>query len=76
MARMSCLVTIALLTDDVEVSQLINIINEMTVPKKYLIIFMGTLNATLLHKRAINFNVLIQHNNVGEPFTYLILYGI
>ena len=74
-ARMSCLVTMALMTDDAEVSQLINIINEMALPKKYLIIIMGTLNATLLHKRAINFNVLIQHHNVGEPFTYLVLLG-
>ena len=66
-ARMSCLVTMAVMTNDEDVSQLIDTINEMTVLKKYLIIFMDTLNTTLLQKRAINFNVLIYHENAGEP---------
>ena len=70
-ARMSCLVTMAVMTNDEDVSQLINTINEMTVLKKYLIVFMDTLNTTLLQKRAINFNVLMYHKNAGEPLIYV-----
>ena len=62
---MSCLVTMAVMTNDEDVSQLINTINEMTVLKKYLIIFMDTLNTTLLQKSAINFNLLMYHKNAG-----------
>ena len=64
---MSCLVTMAVMTNDEDVSQLLDTINEMTVLKKYLIIFMDNLNTTLLKKRAINFNALIYHKNAGEP---------
>ena len=64
--RMSCLVTMAHMTNDEEVSQLINLINEMTVSKKYLIILVDFLNSTVLQKRAINFNVLFNHRNAGE----------
>ena len=70
---MSCLVTMAVVTNDEDVSQLIDTINDITVFKKYLIIFMDTLNTTLLQKRAINFNVLMYHKNTGEPLIYLIL---
>ena len=65
-ARMSCLMTMAQINNDLEVSQLIDIVNELKISKKYLIIFMATLNATLLRKKAITFNVIIHHTESGE----------
>ena len=66
MARMSCLITMAQMYNDTEVSQLIDIVNEYKISKKYLIIFMETLNATLLREKTINFNVIVYHNEPGE----------
>ena len=67
MARMSCLVTIAVMRNDAEMSQLIDIVNEIRVYKKYLIIFADTWNTTLMQKRTINFNVNINHRGRGMP---------
>ena len=65
-ARMSCLMTMTRMNNDLEVSQLIDVVNELKVSKKYLIIFVETLNTTLLRKKAIPFNVIIHHNESGE----------
>ena len=69
-ARINCLKTMAQLNNDLEVSQLIDVMNDLKISKKHLIIFMETLNTTLFRKKAINFNVTIHHNESGEA-----LYG-
>ena len=71
MARMSCLVTIAVMENDAEMSQLIDIVNEIRVSKKYLIIFTDTLDTTLLLKRTINLNVIINQRHKGVYDAYL-----
>ena len=71
MTKMSCLITMARLSNDLEVSQLINIVNEFKIPKKSLIIFMENLNATILRKKVITFNVIIHHIESGE-----LVYGL
>ena len=69
-ARMSCLVTMTQMNNDLEVSQLIDVMNELKIPKKYLIISMKTLNATLLEKKAITFDVIIHHMESGESIMW------
>ena len=64
-ARMSCLVTMTQLNNDLEASQLIDVVNEFKISKKHLIIFVKKLNTTLLRKKAITFNVIIHHNGPG-----------
>ena len=66
MTRMSCLMTKARMNNDLEVSQLVDVVNELNISKKDLTIFMETLNATLLREKAINFNVIIHHNESGK----------
>ena len=65
-ARMSCLVTMAQMNDDLEVSQLIDALTELKISKTYLIISMETLNATLLKEKTITFNVIIHHKESGQ----------
>ena len=67
-ARVSCLMTVARMNNDWEVSQLIDVVNELQISKKYLIIFKESLNTTLLRKKAIIFNVVIHHIESGEVF--------
>ena len=64
-ARMSCLVTMTQLNNDLEASQLVDVVNEFKISKKHLIIFVKKLNTTLLRKKAITFNVIIHHNGPG-----------
>ena len=63
--RMSCLMTVAEISNELEVSKMIEIIHELKIAQKYLIIFIDTLNTTLLHERTINFNVMINHGKTG-----------
>ena len=70
-ARMSCLMTIAEMRRESEVSKLIDIINELKMAQKYLIVFVDTLNITLLHKQTINFNVIINHRKSGMTFSII-----
>ena len=69
-ARIECLKTLAGMNNDLEVSQQIDVVNDLKISKKHLIIVMETLNTTLLRKKAINFNVEIHHKESGEA-----LYG-
>ena len=73
-ARMPCLITIARMNSESEVSQLIDVVNGLKISKKYLITYMETLNATLLNKKAINFNVNIHHNDRGESVSGHVVY--
>ena len=57
--------TIAVMKNDAEISQLINFVNEIRVSEKYLIIYIDTLNTVVLQNRTINFNVIINHKDTG-----------
>ena len=67
-ARIKCLKTKAQLNNDLEVSQLIDVVNDLKISKKHLIVFMETLNATLLRKKPITYNIVIHHYESGEAF--------
>ena len=66
-ARVSCLLTIARISNDLEASQLIDIMKGFKIAEKYLVIFAETLNNTLLRRKPINFNVMINHRYPGVP---------
>ena len=50
-ARMSCLMTIVGKHNDSEVSQLIDIVNDLWIEKKYLVVLVETFNSTFLRKK-------------------------
>ena len=65
-ARMSCLMTIVQKHNDTEVSHLIEIVNELKIERKYLLIYMATGNTTFLRKGTMKFNVIVSHREPGE----------
>ena len=65
-ASMSCLITMARMYSDPEVSQLIDVINGLKISKRYLIIYVERLNTSLLREKSINFNTIIHHIESGE----------
>ena len=64
--RMSCLMIITQMTNEMQISEMIDVMNELHVPKKYLVILIDTLNTTMVTKRTINFDVMIYHRE-GDP---------
>ena len=70
-ARMSCLMTIVRKHNDSEVYQLIDIVNDFWIEKKYLVVFVAKFNTTFLRKKTVNFNVIINQEEPGERlFSY------
>ena len=65
-ARMSCLMTIVQKHNDTEVSHLIEIVNELKIERRHLLIFTEAGNATFFRKRKINFNVIVSHREPGN----------
>ena len=63
--RMSCLITVAELSNEVELKTLIDIMKEFKIDKKYLFVTIDTYNATMFHETNINFNVMINHREKG-----------
>ena len=66
--EMSCLTIITQTINGLQISELIDIINELHIPQKYLIIFAETLNTTYLSERLINIEVMIY--NVGKGINF------
>lgn len=62
---MYCLTTITQTTNELQISEMIDIMSELHIPQRYLIIFVDTLNTTKLSKITINFNVMINHKGKG-----------
>ena len=69
---MSCLMTITQMSNEMQISEMIDVMNELHVPQKYLVILINTLNTTMVTKRTINFDVMIYHRE-GIPTCYTIL---
>ena len=63
---MSCLVAVVDLSNEMEVSTLIDIMHELQIDHKYLTIIMDTLDTSQLHEKSINFNVIINHRGEGN----------
>ena len=62
---MSCLITLAELSNELELITLIEIMNKFKIAKKYLIVTMDTYDTTLFPETIINFNVMINHREKG-----------
>lgn len=69
---MSCLTTVTEMSNELEVSKLMDIMHDLKIAQKYLIVFMDTLNITTLHETMINFNVMINHRGTGAPGVNLV----
>ena len=65
--RMSCLMTITQMRNEMQISEMIEIMNEQHVAQKYLVILIDTFNTAMVTKRTINFNVMIYHKGEGGP---------
>ena len=65
--RMSCLMTITQMRNEMEISEMIDVMNELQVPKKYLVILVDTFNTSMVTKRTINFNMMIHQRREGGP---------
>ena len=61
------------MSNELEVSKMIDMIHELKIAQKYLIVIMDTLNTTMLGERSINFNVMINHRDAGVPSVILAL---
>lgn len=73
-SRMSCLMTVTEMSNELELSSLLEIIHDLTIAQKYLIVFMDTFNATMFLERNINFNVMINHREPGRNNVLWYLY--
>ena len=62
---MSCLITVAELSNELELITLIDIMKEFKIANKYLFVTMDTYNTTMFRETTINFNVMINHRGKG-----------
>ena len=59
------MITVAEMSNHLELLKLVNIINELKIARKYLFATMDTFNATIFGKTTINFKVMINHKEKG-----------
>ena len=64
--ELSCLWTVAKVQDESEIHQVIDMVNDFAIPKKYLTISIENVNITLLRNKTINFNVMLNHREAGK----------
>ena len=69
LAFISCLKTIAHVSTDQEVSQMIDFVERLRIDKKHLIISTPKLNHVCLQNKTINFKVVIFHKQAGSQIT-------
>ena len=67
METISCLTTRVQAKNDMEASQMIDIVKQFRVPQKHLIITIPELNINYLQNKTINFNVMIKPQTEGDP---------
>ena len=73
LASISCLMIIAHVSTDIEVSKLIDMVAKIRVVKKHLYIATHQLNLDSLQNKTINYNVVIHHKGTGSTATGYIL---
>ena len=64
----SCLITVAESSDE-NVLQLLGMVNELNVAKKFLILIVTSLSTTLLRNVTINYNVILDNRGKGKVTT-------
>ena len=62
----SCLVTIAEVSRIEDISQLVDFVNELRVPVKYLLLIVSKMDLNLLMNTNINFNIIIMETSAGK----------
>ena len=62
---MSCLISVVHLDNESEMFKMIEMMNELRIAQKYLVIFIDTFTATNFDDQILNFNVMINHNKAG-----------
>ena len=72
-ASISCLMIIAHVSTDIEVSKLIDMVAKIRVDKKHLYIATHQLNLDSLQNKTINYNVVFHHKGTGSTATGYIL---
>ena len=75
LASISCLITIAHVSTDIEVSKLIDMVAKIRVAKKHLYIATHQLNLDSLQNKTINYNVAIHHKGTGSTATVHLKFG-
>ena len=71
--RMSCLMTITQMRNEMQTSEMIDVMNGLHVPQKYLVILVDTFNTSMVTKRTFNFNMMIYHRGEGGPILCIIV---
>ena len=66
LGELSCLWTVADVQNESEIHQIIEMVNDFDMPKKYLTIAIEDLNVTSLRNMTINFNVVLNHREAGK----------
>ena len=61
----SCLVTIVATDNNEEVLKLLEMINHLSVAKKYMLLIVSTFDPTMFTNLTINFQVIMHHRNTG-----------
>ena len=64
-ASISCLVTIVETDDNEEVLKLLNMMSDLSVAKKYLLLILPTFDSTKFANLTVNFQVMIHHKETG-----------
>lgn len=64
-ASVSCLVIIVTTDDNEEVLKLLELINHLSVAKKYMLLIVSTFDPIMFSNLTINFQVMVHHRNTG-----------
>ena len=68
LSTISCLLALAETDNDHEVTSLIDMVNEIKVERRYLLLIVPTLNTVILKNKTIIYNVGIQQKNKGTKY--------
>ena len=67
-STISCLVALVETDQDHEVTSLIDMVNEIKVERRYLLLTVSTLNTAILKNKTITYNVGIHQKDIGTKY--------
>ena len=65
----TCLTTIVETSSDDDILQLIDMANKLKLERQYLLLIVPELNRTLFQNKTINFNIIIDHTDIGVLYS-------
>ena len=71
-STISCLVALVETDHDDEVTSLIDMVNEIKVDRRYLLLIVSTLNTTILKNKTITYNVGIHEKDKGAKYEFFV----